>query len=350
MHAAGSSAQELTLALTGDVMLGRRVGERILQAGASYVWGDTLRYLSAADLRLVNLECVLTTRDERWRNGVYKAFYFRAPPQAGHALTSAAVDFAALANNHIGDYGMRAMLETLHLLDISHIAHAGAGSRLSEANAAARLRAKGFNVAVLAYADYPIGWAASSSQPGINYVEISCDPRVLRPIAQAIERARSGADLLVVSVHWGPNMRRRPPASFQSFARALIEAGADVFWGHSAHVVQGVELWRNGVILYDTGDFIDDYAVDSALRNDLSALFYVRYAQRGIHVQVLPVVIRDLRVRVAQGSDRSQFIRSFTELCGELGTSLSPVASSKLLQLATNAQQAAAAGLPRASL
>ena len=85
-------------------------------------------------------------------------------------------------------------------------------------------------------------------------------------------------------------MRSRPTSEFRVFARRVIEAGADVFWGHSAHIVQGVEVWRGKPILYDTGDFVDDYAVDPNLRNDLSGLF-LRVRPPGFQrIDIVPVI------------------------------------------------------------
>jgi poly-gamma-glutamate capsule biosynthesis protein CapA/YwtB (metallophosphatase superfamily) len=120
-------------------------------------------------------------------------------------------------------------------------------------------------------------------------------------------------------------MNPRPSREFREFARRVIGAGADVFWGHSAHVVQGIELMDGSPILYDTGDFVDDYAVDPDLRNDQSALFVL---QVGLHrverLEVLPVTISDRQVRLARGSDRDGFVQRFSALCVEMGTTVVP--------------------------
>ena len=100
-----------------------------------------------------------------------------------------------------------------------------------------------------------------------------------------------------------------------------MEAGADLFWGHSAHVVQGVELWQGKPILYDTGDFVDDYAVDPKLRNDLSALFLMRARAAVLErIDLVPVAIGRRQVNRARGVERAWFAERFTTLCAELGT------------------------------
>ena len=138
---------------------------------------------------------------------------------------------------------------------------------------------------------------------------------------RAIARAREGADLTIFTMHWGPNMREQPTQAFRTFARRVIEAGADVFWGHSAHVVHGVEIWSGRPILYDTGDFIDDYAVDPYLRNDLSGLFTLETDSSSVvRLKILPVSINDMQVRIAEGPDRKWFTQRFQHSCAAFGT------------------------------
>lgn len=313
----------LTLAFAGDVMLGRLVAESL--AGARYArpWGDVPAALRDADLFLVNLECALTARTTRWTDGAEKAFYFRAPPDAVAALTAGRVDCAVLANNHIGDFGPAGLEDTIAELDRAGIAHAGAGADRLAARTPALLSAAGTRVAVVAWADYPAEWAAGPQAPGINYTPVSLAPEHFDEVRLALALAREQADIVVFSIHWGPNMRARPTREFQRFAHAVVDAGADVFWGHSAHVVQGIE-WRNGrVILYDTGDLVDDYAVDAHLRNDLSAVFLVRVAPgAALDVDVIPARIADCQACLATGADRDWFLRRFGERCRELGTEL----------------------------
>ena len=317
-------SHNLTLALAGDVMLGRLVNESLAHGDYARPWGDTLPVLRSADLFLVNLECVLSARTERWSDGGYKPFYFRADPAVVATLKAGRVDFASLANNHSGDFGPEGLRETLAVLDAAGIAHAGAGLDRWSAREPALLVKGDARVAVVACADYPAEWAAAPASPGIHYVPVSLDPEHFNEVAVALAIARERADLVVFSIHWGPNMRDRPTPEFRAFARAVIDAGADVFWGHSAHVVQGAEIWRGRLILYDTGDFVDDYAVDERLRNDLSAVFLVRVRPPFVEaVDVVPVRIDGLRVNVARDRDRAWFLERFRQHCAELGTALS---------------------------
>src|SRR3712207_2330273 len=116
-------------------------------------------------------------------------------------------------------------------------------------------------------------------------------------------------------------MVERPREVFRRFARAVMDRGADVYYGHSAHVFQGVEIYRGKPILYDTGDFIDDYAVDPRLRNDRSFLFLVSLDGRQLRrLELFPTSLPYARVALARGAEREAVLDRMVGLCGEMGT------------------------------
>jgi len=330
------STGSATIALAGDVMLGRGVAETIALQGFAHPWGNLLPRLWEPDLFLINLECALTSETQEWGDPSVKPFHFRADPSAVRTLRLARVDCATIANNHIADFGTAGLLETVRTLDAAGIAHAGAGSRQTAAQAPARLLARQWRIAVVAFADQPPEWAAGPETAGLNYTPISTYPPQFAAIERALAEARTGADFVVFSAHWGPNMRSRPTALFRAFARRVVDAGADIFWGHSAHVPQGIEVRNRKLILYDTGDFVDDYAVDRALRNDLSALFLVRVGTSGVEqLDLLPVQIGGCQVNLAEGQDRAWTLNRIARLSEEMGTMFTPTDKGLALSIGT---------------
>ena len=258
-------------------MLGRLVDDAQRQRPVSAVWGSMLDRLERLDGLLVNLECCLSTRGEPWQR-TNRTFHFRADPDwAVPALQTAGVDCCALANNHVLDFETVALSDTLARLDDGDIARAGAGPERAAAFEPAVVSVGPLDVAVLSLTDNTPEYAAGARTPGTAYVRIDAGDRTTRArVSSALARAREcDPDLVVASLHWGPNMATEPPDSFRTFARWLVEEGVDVIHGHSAHVFQGVEVVDGTPVCYDTGDFIDDYAVDAELRNDRSFLFEV---------------------------------------------------------------------------
>lgn len=330
----GIAVPGISLALAGDVMLGRVVNEVLCRRGPEFVWGDTLSRLSTADLTVVNLECAVAREGKgsawsRWP----KTFHFRAGPVAVDALKLAGIDCALLANNHVLDYEVEGLLETLNLLEAAGIEHAGAGRDLKEAMRPVVLEAAGLRVGVVAFTDNEPGWAATADAPGTNWTRISLEDRSLLPVRESLAAARSNdARLVIFSAHWGPNMVERPTPIFRDFAHAVIEAGADLFFGHSAHVFQGIEIYRGRPIIYDAGDFVDDYAVDQRLRNDRGLLFIAHVdGQAGeqpapVHrLELLPVEISGCQVNLAAGQEWAAIAARIGQLCAEMGTTVREV-------------------------
>ena len=315
-----------TLALIGDVMLGRGVNEAFQTMRPQDVWGNVLPHLMQADLRIANLECALTAHHHPWTRS-WKMFHFRADPDAVRILQAARIDVCSLANNHSLDFEEQGLRDTLRTLTAASIRHAGAGIDAGEAAAPAILEVHGTSpcrVALLAFTDNEPDFAAGARHPGTNYLEISLQAETLARVADGIAQARAqGADLVVFSNHWGANFVERPSPDFRRFARRVIELGADIYYGHSAHICQGIELYRGKPILYDTGDFIDDYAIDPVLRNDRSCLFKVSFMQGQLRrIELIPVMLEVAHVTLARGEDFEAIGTRMEKLCAELGTPL----------------------------
>jgi poly-gamma-glutamate synthesis protein (capsule biosynthesis protein) len=312
------------LAFTGDVMLGRLMNEAAAVNGPEYFWGDTLPVLKEADLRLINLECVVSDKGSEWTK-TPKVFHFRALPWALETLKAAKIDYVSLANNHTLDFNEEAMLDMLGRLHSAGIAHAGAGKNLEEARQPAILESGGLRFGVISASDNESAWLAGKNKPGINFIPTLMRPEVLENAARQIKTARERSDVVVFSDHWGPNMRQRPVSLFVSFARQLMELGADIFHGHSAHLFQGIELWEKKPILFDTGDFVDDYAVDTELRNDWSFIFMLdvsRKYKRVEKITLVPTYIERFQAHLAPDFLAELIRERMRVLCGEMGTAV----------------------------
>ncbi|WP_394739032.1 CapA family protein [Natronococcus roseus] len=325
------------IGFTGDVMLGRVVDDRQRRRPVDAVWGTVLERLRELDGLVINLECVLSTRGRQWRR-THRPFHFRADPDwAVPALERAGVDVCALANNHVLDYEEAALRDTLKHLDESGIARTGAGETLEEALEPAVVSIGGLTVAVVALTDNTPEYAADDASPGTARIEIDReDEETKRRVREALERARGAdPDLLVASLHWGPNMVEEPPAPFRKFGRWLVEAGADVVHGHSAHVFQGVEIHEGRPILYDTGDFVDDYAVDSRLRNDRSFLFVLAVSEAGVptELRLYPTEIDDCAVHEASPDAADWSRERMHELSAPFGTAFQRDGAAMVLSL-----------------
>jgi hypothetical protein len=305
----------VTLALAGDTMLARGVGQTLERSGPGSLFSDeVVEAILAADLFVLNLECCISERGEPWP-APGKAFFFRAPPVATEVLTTLGVDCVTLANNHAMDFGEESLLDTLEHLGRAGIAWVGAGPDAVRARAPTFLEANGFRLAVLGVTDHPMDFAATGERPGVAFGDLRRE--VPAWLTEAVEQAGGAADAVLVTPHWGPNMAREPVAHVRAAAKVLCEAGATVIAGHSAHVFHGV----SGGVMFDLGDFVDDYMVDPVLRNDLGLLNVVTLDDAGpSRVEALPLKLDFCHTNVARGEDAAWIRRRFRKACAALGT------------------------------
>jgi poly-gamma-glutamate capsule biosynthesis protein CapA/YwtB (metallophosphatase superfamily) len=309
------------LALAGDTMLGRGVADALEScAPEALVAPEVVAIAHEADLFLLNLECCISARGERWPDP-RKPFFFRAPPRATELLAHLGVGCVTLANNHAIDFGEDALLDTLEHLADAGIRWVGAGATVEEARAAVALEAGDLTLTVVAATDHPRAYAAAPEAPGVAFADLSHGlPDWLRQAVAGerelvLEQHKVGP--VVATVHWGPNMVAAPVPHVRAAAGELRAAGAALVAGHSAHVFHGA----GDRILYDLGDFLDDYAVDRKLRNDLGLLFLVTIsAGRAVRLEAVPLALDYCHTRLAEGEDAAWIRTRFTSASAALGS------------------------------
>ena len=307
------SAKDMKVGLAGDTMLGRKVGARLAHEPVSSLFApEVVAVAKEADLFLLNLECPISDRGEPWPDPT-KPFFFRAPPAAVEVLHGLGVGCVTLANNHALDYGPDALIDTVTRLADAGISVVGAGVDEQDARAPAVLERGGLRVTIVGVTDHPADYAAAPGRPGVAYADLRDEvPSWLRDTVSG-----SHADVVIVSPHWGPNMVAEPVPHVRRAAVELIGAGATLIAGHSAHVFHGVE----GAVLYDLGDFIDDYATNRQLRNDLGLLFLVTFdGSQPCELEAVPLALDYCRTRLADPAENTWIVQRFIAACRAFGS------------------------------
>jgi len=277
----------------------------------SYVWGAALSEFDRMrpDVRIINLETSIT----RSADYVPKGINYRMSPENAACLKAAGIDCCVLGNNHILDWGNRGLLDTVATLKRLQIKTTGAGQHFGEASAPAVLDIAGIGrVLVFSFVDAtsgaPPSWAATSERPGVNLLsEIS--ERSALGIVDAVVRVQRPGDLVIVSVHWGPNWGYGIPREQQRFARALIDnANISIVYGHSSHHPKAIEVHRERLILYGCGDFLNDYEGIKGYeeyRGDLVLMIFadVESGGRLAALEIVPLQIRNFHLVRPSGED-----------------------------------------------
>jgi poly-gamma-glutamate capsule biosynthesis protein CapA/YwtB (metallophosphatase superfamily) len=274
------------LVAVGDIMLDRSLGFALEKGNIEYPFEDVSLPLQAADLTIGNLESALgdigVPAPKRYR--------FRAPPESAEALATAGFDILSLANNHALDFGQEVLLQGIELLQAKGIKTAGAGKNEDEAHKPIVVESNDLKLAVLAYVDVPVEattgfdtatWTATENSPGIAWA----DPQQITADVQA---AQLQSDLVIVLLHSGHEYVAAPSEPQILAAKTAVDAGADLVIGHHAHILQGIEYYKDGVIIYGTGNFA--FEIDG---DPQTALFHIWLDEDGVRqVEIQPAIIQ----------------------------------------------------------
>lgn len=320
LHPALPPSDAPVVAWGGDVNLGRRQHYRTAELGEEAVLGK-IPALNNADLSIVNLECVVATAGEQGvEKGEASPYYYRARPEMLRQLVAARVDVVTTANNHSGDYGPKALLEQHQWLDTVGIGHAGSGASFDEALTPVIRPAGPLNVAIFSLDATQRHFAAYEDSAGCAHLPLS-DPQVWKAqLAPRIQAVRRQAQIVLVAVHWGPNLERHPGLEEIAVGQAIIDAGADAVLGASAHLLQGIEVYRQRPIIHDAGDLLFD-SVRQSLAD--SGVFRLELSARGVErVTFVPVGIGFGFSRQLSGPKAIEASRRYAELCARLGTGM----------------------------
>jgi poly-gamma-glutamate synthesis protein (capsule biosynthesis protein) len=273
-----TDSSKIVLRFAGDVLLGGHY-ERVAGADVGLAFhGFTL--FQNSDVSIVNLENPVTARGTK----TPKTFNFRMHPRFLQGLKAAGISTVSLANNHVFDYGSEGLEDTFRWLDSAGIRYIGAGRVWADAHTPYTFLKGRQKVAVFGYYGGREAPAAGRNTGGVA-------TRDLRLIIRDIKLARvEGATYIVVILHWGTEEAEVPDASQRWFAHSLIDAGVDAVIGHHPHVLQGVERYRSGVIVYSLGNFV--FGGNSRSTYD-TGVFEITLSGRDTTYRLIPVGVRD---------------------------------------------------------
>jgi poly-gamma-glutamate synthesis protein (capsule biosynthesis protein) len=305
------------LCAVGDVGLSGRAAVTAKYYGADKLFVDVAPVLRAADIAFGNLESPLAGE-------IAPGKMFAAPVTGATTLHECGFSILHLANNHVGEYGQAGLTATLNGVRNVGIVPLGAGDNLA---AAKQLIRTDMN-------ELRIGWLGCGrtllpqEEKGSRYWEFN-DQELLAGIAQA----RSGINVLIVSIHIGLMYIDYPRPDHKIMAEQLMAAGADLILMHHAHVLQGVQITSQGrVCCYNLGNFLYDWeegdvqAPVMLREQNEGGIFWFEIDQRGIAAVVaLPTWIDDdCRVRWATGGRGDGILRRLARLSRDLEGDFTP--------------------------
>jgi poly-gamma-glutamate synthesis protein (capsule biosynthesis protein) len=307
---------ELRIAAVGDIMLGGTAAPEMQKYGYDHPFELTKDILKQAQIVFGNLEGPLT---DAGAAGTAKQYVFRSPPdKVAPALARAGFNVVSLANNHTLDYGPEGLEDTRAALEKAGIRHVGAGRNATEARQPVYMMADGVTVAVLAYSlTFPEEFWAGPGKPGTAFGHE-------KHVRADVATARATADIVVVSFHWGQEGKTELRDYQTQLAHAAIDAGASAVLGHHPHILQGVEQYKHGVILYSLGNFAFGSFSNTATRSAIALLTFRDRQWR--ELRLVPLNVKNAEVvfqpRPLVGRDATEVVEHLQQLSQSLGTAL----------------------------
>lgn len=260
-------------------MLGGRWEAELSRDQYAYPFAEIAPMLRSADITLVNLEAPLTKGGTEFKD---KKFRFRASPVAAKALKSAGITTVTLANNHSMDFGTQGLRDTISALSQVGIRHVGAGMTLAEARKAVIYEIRGTRVAILGYSlTLPQEFWGTQHQAGTA-------PLLEKLVQADIAAAQKQAEIIIVTVHWGEEGTTRLRPYQTRLAHMIIDAGADAVIGHHPHVLQGIEVYKKGIIFYSLGNFVFG---SKGRANQNSLLARLSFSRNQYEAELVPLLL-----------------------------------------------------------
>lgn len=328
--------QNASIALVGDFMLRSRL--ETLQISCAEGFRSTLAVFGESEAVVANLEMPLSRRGSQ----MLKHSTLRSDPEIIHDVREIGVDAVSLANNHMMDYGPDALADTLDVCDEAGILRCGAGMNLAESLAPAWLELNGKNVALISVSStLPLGSEATEGTPGIApiriYFSLEIDTNLINEqpgtvplvhtwtraedqdmVCEHIRSVKEEADLVIVAIHWGvPSYWLSPYqgllAEYQRpLGHALIDAGADVIFGHHSHSSHGIEIYDGRPIFYSAGNFIFERPRGFMEPESFIAQISI---DDGLGVSLVPLLVDEVGLpELATGSDAEKVITLLRKL------------------------------------
>lgn len=268
-----------TLVVTGDVLLARSINYQMHQRrDFDFPFEKTGEFLRSADLTFINLEDPLVDDCPLTNEGMVLC----GNPRAVEGLVSAGIDVVSLANNHTRDWGDEGLKSTMEILDKNNIAVVGLGKILIK-------EVRGLKFAFLGY----------------DLIKTTVDET---KILSQLKEAKSLANVAVVYFHWGIEYTDQPTQDQRNLAHQVIEHGADLVIGSHPHLIQGVEIYQNKLIVYSHGNFIFDQIWSEETKKGIVGR-YTFYRDQLIDVEFLPVFMEEFaQPRFLSGEEKQTIL------------------------------------------
>jgi poly-gamma-glutamate synthesis protein (capsule biosynthesis protein) len=309
-QASATSGESVKIIAGGDVMIGSWAEDVIRSNGWNYPFVHLDTVLMGADIVFANLEAAFGQEDSSYE----KTYTFQVNPELVKVLSAGKINVVSLANNHIMDFGIGALKETIKVLGEHNIKYTGAGMNLTEARIPAIMEVNQKKMALCSYSlTFPEEFWATDSTAG------TCFPSHTF-FYEDLKEFKATNDYVIVSFHWGGELMNTPKEYQVELAHKAIDAGADLILGHHPHVIQGIERYKDKLIFYSLGNYIFASYSDKATKSML--VKFIFGTNQLLSCKIYPINVHnryvDFQPRLLLNNDKINFFNELNTLSLEL--------------------------------
>ena len=310
--------KDMVLSAGGDFICAREFDKTVKEHGPDYPFIKAKEHLKKADITFANLECVVSDNAELRSKDPNKINY-NAPSTVIPALKTSGFDVFSIANNHTFDLGSKGLADLRKHLKNANLMFGGAGKNAKDAEKPLIVKVNGLKIAFLFYNSTGSNFCAKKKRAGYNCMPLHKKKKSLKKLKRDLKKVK-GTDLVFLSIHWGNNYKTEPVQEHIDFAHAAIDAGVDAILGHSSHIFQGVEVYKNRPILYDMGDV---FLKKPDSWDTRSFFFDIIIENSKIKsLELLPIFMNDTQIRFAEGILANEMFSRFYKYSKRFGTKI----------------------------
>lgn len=280
----------LKLSFVGDIMVGRNVRDKFREKGYPYPFGKVKELFDDSTYVCGNMECPLTIQNQPEEFPIpLETSVFQGDPEIVESFKYAGFNILTLANNHIIDFGVLGLQDTIKLFDSHQIKTLGAHWDLDKVIQPVIVEEEGYKIGFLTYSAFFKNLYPGRVKREFDETIPATSPLDLVVMTKQIIKIREQVDYLVVALHAGKSNQPKLIEQQTDSARLCIALGSDLVIGHHPHMLQAVEIYNNKPIVYSLGNFVFDHTHPI---NRESAIFNI-VLEKNIKCKMVPIWIND---------------------------------------------------------
>ncbi len=274
------------------------VNELFIKGDVKALFTDVTEVIQQADRFIVNLECALTHAE----NGIKKfGPCLKADPKCAETLKKAGVTDVALSNNHVFDFGVQGLKDTLKALEEAGLPYTGVGENDVDSRKIYYIEQEGKKIAVVNVCEHEYTYALPDRMGANPY-----DPYLTM---QDIREAKKNADYVIVLYHGGKEHCRYPSPRLRNLCREMVYCGADVVLNQHSHCIGCYEEFEGGHILYGQGNF--HFCWDGNSESWYTGLLVELTIEDGLSIRFIPYELKSVSVELAKGEKAKEIMDGF---------------------------------------